>query len=481
MDDSVRDHEVIGTQQKAFAINLDGSKYGAFAEIGAGQEVARWFFQVGGAAGTVAKSMSAYDMIVSDTIYGPSKRYVSQQRLSAMLDHEYDLLIERLDGPRGADTTFFAFADTVTARSYRGNNECHGWMGIRFQTDPRSTPSQVQIHVRMLDRENVAQQEALGIVGVNLIHAAFFLHGDPNRFLRALLDNLTTGRIEVDMVHFSGPSFERVDHRLVSLHLVQLGLSGAAMFAPDGTILQPSEVLYKKPVLVERGRFRPVTNLHMDMLESARRQFALDPGIDENDVVVLMELTMHNLEQAGEVDYRDFLARADMLAATGATVMVSNFFEYFRLAEFLAVHTNKPIGLALGIPNLRSLFDESYYEKLSGGILEALGRLFQNSTKLYVYPVKDDETGRLITLRKMEVAPSLRNLFHHLVDNGCIEGIDYYDVRHLDIYQRNLAERIEQNDDGWETLVPASVAETIRAKGYFNMQPPAAVREAEQT
>src|ERR1700749_3176490 len=255
------------THQKALQINLDPRWYGTIAEIGAGQEVARWFFRVGGAAGTVAKSMSAYDMTVSDAIYGKADRYVCRPRLEAMLDHEHQLNRERLDETRGASTAFFAFADTVSARNYAGTNECHGWMGVKFQSRPRDQDSQIIIHVRMLDGTNALQQEALGIVGVNLLHGAFFLYAEPEVLIESLLDGLTTQRIAIDMIEFSGIEFRQVDNRLMSMKLVQLGLSGAAMFDSRGTVLQPSEALYKKNVLVARGSFRPVCRVNIDMMK----------------------------------------------------------------------------------------------------------------------------------------------------------------------------------------------------------------------
>src|SRR6186713_1616248 len=271
--------ERLDTHQKALTINLDSKRYGTFAEIGAGQEVVRWFFRVGAAAGTIAKSISAYDMAVSDAIYGQTQRYVARQRLESMLNYEHELNIKRLRDARGDTTSFFAFADTVSARNYKGTNECHGWMGVKFQAHPRDQDSQIIIHVRMLDVENALQQEALGIVGVNLLYGAFFMHHDPDRLVESLLDNLNTQRIEIDMIEFSGIEFRHVDNRVMSLKLVQLGLSGAAMFAAGGEVLQPSEVLYKKSVLVERGSFRPVTHVNIDMLESAVAQFARQPTV----------------------------------------------------------------------------------------------------------------------------------------------------------------------------------------------------------
>src|SRR5712672_155988 len=311
----------LSTNQKALKINLDPLFYGTFAEIGAGQEVARWFFKVGAAAGTISKSISAYDMAVSDAIYGRCKRYVSRERLHSMLDYEHGLNLERLRTSRGDTTAFFAFADTVSALNYEGTNECHGWMGVKFQTHPRDEDSEIIIHVRMLDRENSLQQEVLGIVGVNLLYGAFFLHHKPDLMLESLLDNLTTDRIEIDMVEFSGIEFRHVDNRVMSLKLVQLGLSGAAMFGPSGEVLQPSEVLRKRPVLVERGSFRPVTKVNIDMVRSARERFAAETNVQADQIVELMEITMHNLLATGKIDMSDFLARTDVLAAAGKTVL----------------------------------------------------------------------------------------------------------------------------------------------------------------
>ena len=366
------------TLQKALRINLDPRFYGTVAEIGAGQEVARWFFRAGGAAGTIAKSMSAYDMEVSDAVYGKSDRYVSLGRLQAMLTHELDLNVERLTDSRGDATSFFAFADTVAGRSYAGGNECHGWMGVRFQARPHDEPSQIVLHVRMLDDDAKLQQEALGVVGVNLLHAAFFEHHQPDQLVTSLLDQLTTGRIEIDMIAFKGIEFRSVDNRLMALKLVQLGLSGVAMFGPDGEVLQPSEALRKHNILVERGSFRPPTVVNIDMLECAREKFAHEV---DGPVLALTELTMRNLLAGGsDVDRRDFLARVDLLAACGTTVLISDYVEYHRLAAYLSWRTTGRVGIVLGVPSLHDLFDEANYAQLPGGILESFGRLFKNGS-----------------------------------------------------------------------------------------------------
>jgi hypothetical protein len=472
---------IVDTHAKALQINLDARRYGTFAEIGAGQEVVRWFFRVGGAAGTVAKSMSAYDMTVSDAIYGKVDRYVSRPRLEAMLEHENALNKERLGEPRGADTAFFTFADTVSARNYKGTNECHGWMGVRFQSRPHDQDSQIIIHVRMLDGENALQQEALGIVGVNLLHGAFFLFHEPELLIESLLDGLTTARIAIDMIEFSGIEFRQVDNRLMSMKLVQMGLSGAAMFAPSGEVLQPSEVLYKKNVLVERGSFRPVCHVNIDMLSCAREAFERDlkasaaPGDGPVEIVELMELTMRNLrEEGGEVDRADFLARADMLAASGKTVLISDYFEYYRLASHLGRHTKKRIAITMGAASLLELFDEKYYTELEGGILESFGRLFKNELALYIYPLLDTPTGRLVTVDTLEVAPALRKLYGYLVDRGHIRQLENVNRDYLHHFSRDALRMIRAGDQSWEQMVPRAVAEVIKSRRFLGYRAPEA-------
>src|SRR5881227_3852302 len=423
----------IGTDKKALRINLEASNYGTFAEIGAGQEVARRFFRVGGAAGTIAKTMSAYDMTFSDAIYGPADRYVSRVRLQTMLDHEYDLLIERLDRKFGAEKTFFVFADTVAARSFKERNESHGWLGVRFQSQPRGQPSQIIIHVRLLDEANIDQQEALGVIGVNLVHGAFY-HAQPEKLISSLQQNLPPGRIEVDMIKFSGPLFQKVDNRLISLQLVSQGLTNAVMFKADGETVQPAEIFYKKAILVERGSFRPVTLATNDMLDGARRVFLAQSECSEKDLIVLMEMTLENLLDAGQIDHADFLTRVDILGALGRTVLISRFGEYYRLAGYLSRYTNKMIGLVVGVPSLMEIFDEKYYLNLEGGILEALGRMFKAGLKLYVYPMVDERTGKIITATQLEVAPNLQSLLSYLVENQFIREITDYQKDFLRIY-----------------------------------------------
>jgi len=458
----------IDTHSKALRINLDPRWYGTFAEIGAGQEVVRWFFRVGGAAGTIAKSISAYDMKVSDAIYGRSERYVSRGRLQAMLDREFDLDVERLGPERGDDTSFFAFANTVVARSYRGTNECHGWMGIKFQSRVHDQPSQMVMHVRMLDDEASAQQEALGIVGVNLCYGAFFLSHVPEELVESLLDKLTTGRIEIDMLEFSGIEFRNVDNRIMALKLVQLGLSGAAMFGPNREVLQPSEALHNKAVLVERGSFRPVTHVNTDMSECALAKFKEDPAMADKPILSLMELTMRNLLAGGtEVDRRDFLARAEVLGACGMTVLISDYFEYHRLAAYLSLRTRERIAIVLGVPSIYELFDEKYYTQLPGGILENFGRLLKNNMKVYVYPLQRNPTDELQTIQSVNLKSDLQLLYEYLVRRGSFVQLDNYNPKFLPIFSRDVLKRIGGGDESWDEMVPVQVAEIIRRRGFF--------------
>jgi hypothetical protein len=457
------------TLQKALRINLDSRWYGTIAEIGAGQEVARWFFRAGGAAGTVAKTISAYDMAVSDAVYGKSDRYVSMGRLQAMLDHEFQLNIERLDDQRGDDNAFFAFADTVVARSYQGGNECHGWMGVKFQSHQHDEASQIILHVRMLDAEASLQQEALGVVGVNLLYGAFFHHHEPEVLLETLLDRLTTGRIEIDMIQMTGIEFRSVDNRVLALKLVQLGLSGVAMFGADRQVLQPSEVLRKKAILVERGSFRPPTVVNIDMLECARQKFEADPEVAGREVLVLTELTMANLMAgAGKVDRRDFLARADLLAACGMTVLISDYLAYHRLAAYLAWRTDGRIGMVMGVPSLMDQFDESSYSDLPGGILEAFGRLFKNDLRLFVYPMLRD--GQVTTIHNLAVAGELQPLYDYLSRRGSFVDLDNYKPDYLPILSRDVLRRISTGDSLWESQVPPEVAALIKKRGFFGYQ-----------
>ena len=455
--------ETLDTHQKAQRINLDAKRYGTFAEIGAGQEVARCFFRAGGAAGTVAKTISAYDMAVSDAIYGPTDRYVSRQRLHAMLAYEYDLLLERLDRTRGGQTAFFVFANTVATRREEG----HGWLGIRFQAEPHGEPSEILIHVRMLDKESVRQQEALGVIGVNFIYGAFYHHREPVALIRSLLDNLTWERVEVDLIRFAGVAFGRLDNRLMALQLVKQGLTEAAMFTAKGEAAQWAEVLYQKPVLVQRGSFRPVTRATLDVFERALEQFEREPELKGEPPVVLMEMTLRHLTSGDAINEEDFLHRADTLSALGRTVLISNFRRFHRLAAYLARYTNRPLGLALGASKLSEILDEHFYNESEGGLLGGLGQLFKNPARLYVYPSLDFSSGQVVTAQNFPVPPHLSHLYAHLLTNSFIQAITNFDSNLLAIRSRDALAGIQAGDSSWESLVPLGIVQVIKRDGLF--------------
>jgi hypothetical protein len=451
------------TSQKALQINLDAKRYGTFAEIGAGQEVARWFFHVGGAAGTVAKTISAYDMAVSDAIYGPTDRYVSRQRLKAMLDHEYALMLERLEEKRGGRNAFFAFADTVATRKEQGR----GWLGIKFQAEPGADPSEIYIHVRMLDKETVRQQEALGVIGVNLLHGTFYFHRQPETLIRSLLDSLTWERVEVDVIRMAGPAFAGVDNRLMALQLVKEGLTEAAMFTAAGEAVQWAEVLYNKPVLVQRGSFRPLTRATLDVLERGLEQFMMEPDLNGEPPVTLMEMTLRHLTTGDAIDTVDFLQRANTLKALGKTVLISNFRRFHRLASYLSRYTNRPLGIALGASNLKEIFDASFYNESEGGMLGGLGQLFKNPTRLYVYPHLDLETGRLVTADNYEVSPELDHLYRYLKQNRYVQPVHKFDRSLLPIRRHDVLAKLTAGDPSWEAGVPPQIAEVIKRETLF--------------
>ncbi|MFK7975515.1 MAG: hypothetical protein AB8C02_05230 [Halioglobus sp.] len=454
----------MNTREKALLINLNDAAYGSFAEIGAGQEVVRWFFQAGGAAGTVAKSISAYDMKVSDAIYGDCERYVARDRLERMLELEYSLNIERLTEERGADTMFFAFADTVSARNYLGTNECHAWMGVRFQKEPGAEPSQIVVHIRMLDSANSLQQDAIGIVGVNLVYAATFLADKPDEFLESLMNDLNRDRVEIDMVEFSGDAFESVDNRIMSLKLVQLGFTDAAMFAANGRVLQANEHLRKQNVVVHRGRFRPLTHVNIDVLHCGERHFMRDNP--ETNPMAIMEMTMHQLSADGDVCLEDFISRVDVLAATGHTVLISNFLLFEYLARYLRRCGVAKTGLAIGMDVAQALFAEKA-ETGSGGVLERMGQLIGADLALYVYPYLCQETDKIRTVNDLELSRNSKRLLSYLLDVGSVRALDNFNPDVLHIHSPKVLERIAANDDSWKEMVPASAAEIIAERKLF--------------
>ena len=462
----------LGTKQKALAINLDPRIYGSFAEIGAGQDVAANFFKAGGSSGTIAKTMSAYDMTFSDAIYGvqQGRRYVSEPRLIAMLDHEYELLIERLAEQRGSNTTFFAFSDTIAALNYHKTNEGHGWMGVRFQLEPNGQYNDVVIHVKLLDNDNNLQQQAVGALGVNLLYACFFYHDNPTNFLLSLMDDLSKDRIQIDMIRFEGSDFSKVDNRLMSMLLVKYGFSDVAVFGPDGNNMQPSEALYKKHIVVIRGRFRPLINLHLDMLNTGVKQFLQEPDVDKNNIVVITELTLQSLKErnasdSADIDEKDFLDRVDILCSLGQTVLISNFHEYYKLVAYLSKITKLKMGVVLGYPNLEYIFAEEHYQELAGGILESFATLFSRKVKLFIYPTLRD--GMIYNCLRFNPPSHLIDLYRYLIANNKIEDIRHFNENNLNIQTDKVLQMIKQGEEGWEEFVPPEVATMIKDRCLF--------------
>lgn len=459
---------VTDIHQKALSINLDKGQYGTIAEIGAGQETANWFFRVGGAAGTIAKAISAYDMKFSDSIYGKSPRYVSRERLNAMLDHEYQLIIERLGESKGPQSTFFVFANTVASRSFSRDADGQGWLGIKFQSSACSPPSQIDLHVHLQGKKNTLDQKTLGILGVNLIYAALHYHHDPEQLLKSLLDELSDDFFEIDMIDFSGPAFEKVDNRLMALRLVELGMTHGAMFNASGDIVHLADVLYKKAVLIERSRFNPPTLLTINMLDCAQQKFTQQHDISKDELVVISEMTLHNLKDGDDINARDFLQRADILCALGKNVLISNMGEYYRLSEYLFRYTQKPMAIALGIPTLKEIFNESYYKNLAGGILEAFGRLFKYELRLYVAPCLNKDNDELTSTENFAPEQHLKHLYSYLYDNLYITSLNRVNRDYLCIHSHNVLNEIKSGKTEWEEKVPDKVKQIIKTNKLLN-------------
>ena len=455
---------ILSTREKALKINLDQSIYGSFAEIGAGQETAAQFFKVGGASGTIAKTMSAYDMQFSDAIYGKSKRYVSQERLLMMLQHEFDLLKERLPD-RLQSTKFFVFANTVETLNFKKTNQGHGWLGLRFQLAPEKPFNEIVIHVLLHDTEANWQQQAMGILGVNLIFACYHI-ANPEELMQAMHDNLSPGRVEIDYFQIKGPDFSNVDNRLMALKLVRFGLSRATMFDANGTVLQPADALYKKHVLLLRGRFRPVTLVNMDMLQEAQKVFSQETN--EEPMVTFAELTLHDLSGEAGISDRDFLDRVDLLGSLGLKVMLSDYQKYYMLADYISILTREQVRIIMGVDNLFKVFDENYYVDLKGGLLEAFGRLFKTNVKIMVYPGLIDE--KVITCDEIALPDNQQPLYEYLCLNHKIIHLDAADLSHLNIYSNTVLEMIKENKKGWQNLVPEGVASSIISKNLFDYQ-----------
>ena len=459
--------QILTPKQKALEVNLNDTIYGSLAEIGAGQEVARHFFRAGGAAGTIAKTMSAYDMTVSDIIYGksPSGRYVSEERMLQMLDTEYGTLVDRLKDKRSDSTRFFAFADTVAAKSYSGRGQCHGWLGVRFQHEAGAEPSQIVIHVKMLDKENLQQQEAIGVLGANMIHALYYHLDDIQVFISRLMDYLTKDRLEIDMIRVEGKAFEGIDSRLVSLELVKRGWTQAVIFDSCGQVAQVSDKLYKKHVLAVRGSFRPPTLINIDMMEAGLKQFEKDLG---TDALVLPVISMSQLLERGEVDSKDFLARVKILADLGYKVLISKHKDFHQLKDYLFGNTRRKIGFVLGVFNVDEIFNEKRNEDMDGGLLSSLGHIFGEQSQVYIYPMKEEDV--IHTTDNASISDDAKLLLDYLKKKGWVKDLDQANKDVLHIWSREVLEKIASGEKGWESMVPELVAKKVKEKKLFGFK-----------
>ena len=441
--------------------------YGCFAEIGAGQEVAANFFKAGGSSGTIAFSQSAYDMKVSDSLYGESSRYVCEDRLVTMLEIEFNTMKQRLP-EKYKEAKFFSFCNTVESLNYHKTNQGHGWVGIRFQLEYGGPTNDVVIHLKMHDNSHKAQQEALGILGVNLIHACYFQNKDMDLFIQSLIHRLPRERVEIDMLRVSGPDFQNADNRILALNLVKRGMTDATMFDLGGNVLQPTSALYKRNILLMRGRFRPVTKVHIDMIETGKKQFLQEDGVKEENISVVFELTLKDLTADGKISDKDFVDRAELLGSLGYTVMISNYLKHYKMVDYLgSIARGRKMGVIVGIYNLHTIFDERYYDNLPGGLLEAFGRGFGHNVKLFVYPANNVENGDLYTLENIRIPKHLNGLLQYMKDNNKMGAIEGYHERLLGILSDDVLSKIKAGASSWEEDVPEEVAKAIKQFELF--------------
>ncbi|SDG58019.1 nicotinate-nucleotide adenylyltransferase [Psychroflexus sediminis] len=456
-------------KDKSLRINLNENIYGTFAEIGAGQEIVRNFFRAGGSSGTIAKTMSAYDKDFSDAIYGieEDRRYVTESRLQKMLDHETKLIEERISRNKHPNKLFFTYANTVATIDFAKRYKGHGWVGIKYQLKPKSEYNKIVLHIRFKENDARLQQNTLGILGTNLIYAAYYAHNNPKQILNELYDHLHKDQIEIDTINFSGPVFEEVDNRLMSLQLVKNGMTEAVMFAPDGNNILPAKALYKKNILALRGSFRPVTKVNMDIYDTALELFEKEKKVKKDNIQAVFEITLSNLRSEGEINEEDFMDRAKLLCALGHTVMISNFQEYYKLVEYFSNYTKERMALAMGVNNLIDVFDEKYYRHLSGGILEAFGKLFFKDLRVYLYPYKDPKTGKITTSDNLKVHPRMKELYKFFKYNGRVVDIEDYNDDLLGYFSRELLQKISSGEDGWQKAVPEKTAKMIEEQELF--------------
>lgn len=471
--------QIPSIKDKALRINLNEHIYGTFAEIGAGQETVRHFFRSGGSSGTIAKAMSAYDKDFSDAIYGIEEdgRYVTESRLKKMLTHEVELIERRLDRSKHPNKMFFSYANTVATIDFAKQFKGHGWVGIKYQIEPDEDYNEIILHIRFKETDARLQQETLGILGVNLIYGAFYKYNDPKKLLRYLYDHLDKDQLEIDTINFSGPRFANVDNRLMSLQLVKNGMTDAVMFSPEGKNILPAAVLYKKNILALRGSFRPVTTVNMDMYEKSLQMFLEENKVEKENTFVVFEITLSNLRSEGEIDERDFMDRAELLCSLGQTVMISNFQEYYKVVEYFSAYSKARMGLVMGVNNLVDIFDEKYYRHLSGGILEAFGKLFYRDLKVYLYPMLD-EFNEVIDSENLKVHPRMKELYKFFKFNGKVIDVVDYEKKNLEIFSREVLKMITKGKPGWENMLPQGTAELIKEHQLFGYDPNTVLEEA---
>lgn len=457
---------ILKHEQKALNINLNKKVYGTFAEIGAGQEVARNFFQAGAAVGTIAKTMSAYDKTYSDSIYGAEKsgRYVCESRLYKMLDHEYGLMVERLTSVR-PDSSFFVFADTVAAINYKRTINGHGWLGVRFQLTPDGEANDLILHVNMKDQSNHLQQEAIGILGVNMVYACYKFNQDMDEFVQSLIDGIW-GRLEIDMVRLEGPDFAHIDNRLLTFKVIKHKLAEVAMYSKHGRSIHASEFLWKKDLMVVRGHFKPPTNVSQDVFESGLKQFTKEDEVEDDRAVIMAELTLNNLKEKGGIDEKDFLQRSDALCAMGYNVIISNCDNHQVLVNYLSDLNIGKLGLVIGVKELYMIIDEKFHNNQDGRLLVAFGELFNRNITVYVYPAYLRKGKELVSAKTLIVPEGIHFLYKHLIDAGQIVEIENYNREQLDIMPWNILDSIKKKE-AWEHLVPAEVEKVIKEKGLF--------------
>jgi len=465
-------NQIPSIKDKALRINLNDNIYGTFAEIGAGQETVRHFFRSGGSSGTIAKAMSAYDKDFSDSIYGIEEdgRYVTESRLKKMITMEGQLIEKRLSREKHPNKMFFSYANTVATIDFAKQFKGHGWVGIRYQIEPDEDYNEIILHIRFKETDARLQQETLGILGVNLIYGAYYKYNDPKRLLRYLYDHLDKDQLEIDTINFSGPRFADVDNRLMSLQLVKNGMTDAVMFDPNGKNILPAAILYKKNILALRGSFRPVTKVNMDMYKKSLEMFLQESKVEKENTLVVFEITLSNLRSDGEIDERDFMDRAELLCSLGQTVMISNFQEYYKVVEYFSNYTKARMGLAMGVNNLVDIFDEKYYRHLSGGILEAFGKLFFRDMKVFLYPMLDED-GTIINSENLKVHPRMKELYKFFKFNGKVTDITDYDRETLEVFSREVLKMINEGKPGWEPMLPVGIAEIIKEHYLFGYDP----------